>query len=831
MIRRQILLLFLVLPALVAAQAPRRAPQGLQSVTRAILEGRYDDVEGLVEKLDARDPAVAALRGRAAIARGRYADAEAILRPVASRAPTSGAALELGLLEHMLRRTDAAGLLGKLASLAGDSNDPGELTRAGRALRALGRFQAANAAFRDAAALAPKDPEINTEWGELFLDTYNKSEAIQSFQAALKTDPQWTPAIIGTARTLADDDPPQAASIAKKALEINRSSVEAQVFLAGEAADADHHDEARQWLDKALAVNPSSLDAYALLAALAYVEDKQADFEVQTAKALAIAPNYGEVYRAAGELAAVNYRFDEAVELTRRGLALDPGNPRLLADLGSQLLRTGDEPGARVALEASFKGDPFDVSTFNMLGLLDTLDKFDTIRDGDLILRMNKDETPVLKEYALSLAHRALKEFSARYEFTPKGPILIEVFPKHDDFAVRTVGLPGMVGALGACFGRVVTMDSPRARPGEFQWESTLWHELAHVITIQMSNQRIPRWLTEGISVYEENHARPEWERQGDVQFAAALNQGQVPKLKELNAAFTDPKMVSMAYFQGALVVEHIVNVYGMDGLRKLIRIYAQGLTTDAALKAALDTDFEQMQPGFDEMIERKFGSIRKALVAPPDTNLADMKVPALQQLAKDNPGSFPVQMALGHALQQAKETDEAIKAFERGAKLIPMPAGKESPHASIAAIAIEKKDTTRAVSELQALLGVDFDNVDAARRLAALLRQTGVKDPATLRPVYERIVAVDPYDIDAHTSLGRLAEQRNDFDVASREFRTVVALKPVDRASAITDLAESYLKAGNIAEAKRQTLAALEIAPAYERAQDLLLKLVDTRP
>ena len=75
------------------------------------------------------------------------------------------------------------------------------------------------------------------------------------------------------------------------------------------------------------------------------------------------------------------------------------------------------------------------------------------------------------------------------------------MFPKHDDFAVRTLGLPGMIGALGACFGRVVTLDSPKARPpGEFQWEATLWHELGHVITLQMSNQRVPRWLTEGIS-------------------------------------------------------------------------------------------------------------------------------------------------------------------------------------------------------------------------------------------------------------------------------------------------------------------------------------------
>ncbi len=659
---------------------------------------------------------------------------------------------------------------------------------------------------------------------------------MRSFQLALQFDPGWTPALVGSARALGDDNPPQANAILKRVLQVNPSSVDAHLFLAEQAVDASKYDDARKSIEQALATNPSSLDARALLAALEYVQDNAAAFEAETAKALAISPRYGDVYRRAGELAARNYRFDEAVALTRRALTLDPANPRSQADLGMHLLRTGDEPGARNALEASFKSDPYDVVTLNLLRMLDTLDTFVTVRDGDLIMRMSKDEAPVLQDYAIPLAHQALSTLSARYQFTPKGPILIEIFPKHDDFAVRNLGLPGMIGALGACFGRVVTMDSPRARPpGEFQWEATLWHELAHVITIQMSNQRIPRWLTEGISVYEEKRARPEWGREMDVEFASMLNRGETLKLKDLNGAFQNPATISLAYFEASLVVDHIVTAYGEDGLRKLVRAYAQGVDTDAALKAALNTNFESMQAGFDDSVERTFGSMRRALTVPDgvpgDGDLLKAPLEALQKLASDNPRSYPVQVAYGRALRKAGRTDDAMQAFERAAALIPVARGKGSPHEEMAAMALEKKDRPRAIAELTALVANDFDNVEAARQLVDLLRQDEAAAPAKLQPVYQRIAAIDPFDAAAHAALGRMAMQRNDPESATREFRAVIALNPVDRALAYTELAESYFKSGRKADAKKQTLAALEIAPTYERAQELLLKLVDNQP
>ena len=831
-------LAFLALPTSGTAQAPRRIapPTPLAAATRALIEGKYDDIEALTDKLDARDPNVVALKARASIARGKYADAEAALKPAASRAPTSEAALELGLLYHMLGRPEAKALLERIAPMADTSNDPYEVARAGRALHALGRLQEANAAYREAAAGLPMDPAVQTAWGEVFLDGHENREAMKSFQMAMQVDQRWAPALIGAARTLADENPPQASVFIKRALEINPSSVDAQIFIAEQAMDAERKKEAREALDKALAVNPSSLDAHSMLAAMLYVEDKQQEFDAQVAKVLAIAPNYGDVFRTAGAFAAHNYRFDEAVALTRRALTLDGENPGALADLGIHLLRTGDEPGARAALDASFKADPFNRVTFNLLAMLDTLDKFVTVRDGDVVMRLHADEAAVLTDYAMPLAKQALTTLAGRYEFTPKGPILIEIFPKHDDFAVRNLGLPGMIGALGACFGRVVTMDSPRARPpGEFQWEATLWHELAHVITLQMSNQRLPRWLSEGLSTYEEKLARPEWARQMDTDFAAMLNHDGAIKLRDLNAAFQNPKLISIAYYQGGLLVEHLQDVYGIAGIRKLLRAYGQGLDTDAALKSALNTSFDELQSGFDQTVEKLFGDMRRAIAVPENVNALrkDAQLEEIKSFANANPRSYPVQIALGSALRKAGQHDEAIQVFERAAALIPTARGADSPHAQMAAMAMDKKDTARAITELTAVVANDFDNVEAARDLATLLRQTKVdiSTPAgadRLRPVYERIAAIDPFDAEAHTALGQLAMQRNQADAAVREFRTVIALGPVDRAAAHTDLAEAYFKGGNRADAKKQTLAALEIAPTYERAQELLLKLVD---
>ena len=772
----------------------------------------------------ATDPTV--VKARAAINRGQYGEAEALLKPLVARVPDGEAALELGLFYEMMgRRDESQALLRRIADLqVGSRTSPVEYARLGRAARALGEFQLANDAYRLATEKAPNDPSLHTGWGELFLQVHNNAEAAKSFQDALAVDDKWVPALIGMAQALIDVNPPAAEKAVQQALELDPDAVAAHLLKARLELDKSDREAAKASIARAKAINPLSLDTLALSGAVAYVEDRHADLQQDAAAALKINARFSDAYRVPAELAAANYRFEEAVALSRKALEIDPNDVRTLSALGVQLLRTGDETEARQVLEKSFAIDKFDQTTFNLLTMLDSLDKFDTMTEGNIVFKSHPSETPVMREYVAPLAQQALAVFSEKYKFTPKGPILIEMFPKHDDFAVRTVGLPGMIGALGACFGRVVTLDSPKARPpGDFNWAPTLWHELAHVMTLQLSKQRVPRWLTEGISTYEEKLGSPAWGREGELSFVAAYGAGEHMTLRELNAAFQDPEKISLAYYEASILTEHIVGKYGMDALRKLLVTYGEGLEGEAALKAGLGVDIDTLQADFDKLLVAKYGSVVRALKPPKELEPGKGNPEAI---AAAFPDSFQAQVALGEFLRKAGRVDEAFKVLERAAEMVPMATGPRSPRSMMAQMALERKDSARAISELEKLLEHANTDLASVRLLAQELEATRAPAPR-LMSAYERIAQLDPFDAANHSKLGRLKMQAGDPRSAVREFRAAIAAGTLDPASAHSDLAESYLAVGDKAQARRAILAAIEVAPGYPRAQELLLKVI----
>jgi tetratricopeptide (TPR) repeat protein len=206
-----------------------------------------------------------------------------------------------------------------------------------------------------------------------------------------------------------------------------------------------------------------------------------------------------------------------------------------------------------------------------------------------------------------------------------------------------------------------------------------------------------------------------------------------------------------------------------------------------------------------------------------------DASVDQLKLLAAGHPGSFGIHMRLAGALHEAGDVTGAIASLERASQILPVANGQANPNAIIAQLALKQGDTERAIRALEATVKVESSDVESARQLASLLAPLG--DEARTAAAYELVAELDPFDGVAQAIVGRRALRQKDATRALRALSAALATGPADMATAHADLAEAHIIAGQLVEARRETLAALEIAPSFERAQDLLLQIIDAAP
>jgi predicted Zn-dependent protease len=109
---------------------------------------------------------------------------------------------------------------------------------------------------------------------------------------------------------------------------------------------------------------------------------------------------------------------------------------------------------------------------------------------------------------------------------------------------------------------------------------------------------------------------------------------------------------------------------------------------------------------------------------------------------------------------------------------------------------------------------------------MLALAREAG--DDVQRTQAATRLIEIDPFDAAAHSAIGEIALARGDVDEALRALRTAVEAGPPNPAEALTSLAEAMLRSGEPDGAKDHLLRALESTPRYERAQELLLDVID---
>jgi tetratricopeptide (TPR) repeat protein len=693
-------------------------------------------------------------------------------------------------------------------------------------------FKDALRAYDRAIAADADNLDARVRLGELFTAKYNGTEAKRTLVEALAKSPRHVPALVADARRRDFDGEGGADTLLTLALEIQPEHVGARVLRAQFLADVEDFVGAAREADRALRADGDNEEALAFRAALYRVANDSVGFAEMRRRYSVLYPKEAGVQVATATLLARVRQYALAAAMAREGTQLDAKNWRAHALLGSNLLRLGDITTARASLETAFTGDPYDLWTKNTLDLLDTFGQYDNISTDKFRFMIEKTESGVLAIYLREIMEKAYTTFQKRYAFTPNGPVRIEVYRSHADFSVRTVGLAG-IGALGVSFGNVIAFDSPAAKDaGTFNWGSTAWHELAHTFTLGASDMRVPRWLSEGLSVYEERRGRPGWGQSATPAFLKAYEDKKLVPASRLNDGFVRPaypQQVIFSYYQASLLCEMIARDLGEPALTQMLQAYRAGQNTEQVILGVLKMDLATLDRRFDAYMRERFG---KAVAALSDREVSvEQYMPADRLVARADaqPGNYWLQLAVGRALVQRRETALAIPILERARTLFPEYGGADGAYPALVRARQAAGDIKSAATALGIAAILGEMPYEMHLTLTDLWLQAG--DTAKAADALESAMFVNPFDIAQHERLADLMTRIGDKPRTIRERAAVVALNPVDKAEALYKLAIAHRDAGDAVNARRSVLRALEVAPHFERAQELLLSIVEKKP
>ncbi|MEM8955381.1 MAG: tetratricopeptide repeat protein [Verrucomicrobiota bacterium] len=664
--------------------------------------------------------------------------------------------------------------------------------------------------------------------GELALAKRDFAQAAKQFRAGIKRYPGDPDLLTGLAAAFYASDREKFGETIAKALEINPRHVGAMVWQAKHLIDAEQFRPALDVLKAARKVDDGNVEAWTHEAAVEYLHEDLKAGDAARERALSRWEGNPMVDHEIGKSLSRMRRFKEGE--TRQLLALEM-NPDFLPakiQLAQDLLRLGREEEAWVLVDEVHEADPYNVVAFNLATLRDELATYATLENDDFIIRMTEEEAAIYGDRALELLSEAKEVLCEKYGLEMEEKTLVEFFPEQQDFAVRTLGVPGGSGLLGVCFGSVITMNSPGSiTTGRNNWEATLWHEFAHVVTLGLTKNKMPRWLSEGISVYEELERDDAWGQKMTPRYRMMiLEEDRLRPLSEIGDMFLNPQdgeELMFAYFESAMAVAYLVEEYGMEKMRRLLRDLGEGVFLEKAFAkhmgpvAKLDREFE------------KYAKAQAAALAP---GVDWSKLPegfdvldagAVAAFVAKEPTHFGGLKWHVQHLTEAEDWEGVVVAAGRLRDLYPGDTGGDSAYFYLAKAYREMgaADEERAV--LEAVSALSAEATPAYLRL--MEKGLMAEDWDLAETNARRQLAVNPFLNRTHFCLACAHEAKGETEGAIAAFEKALKLGPASPGEVNYRLAKLH-RAEDLDLAKRYVLDGLAEAPRHREALAFLMEL-----
>jgi tetratricopeptide (TPR) repeat protein len=297
-------------------------------------------------------------------------------------------------------------------------------------------------------------------------------------------------------------------------------------------------------------------------------------------------------------------------------------------------------------------------------------------------------------------------------------------------------------------------------------------------------------------------------------------------KMADLDAGFQRPKSpqdVPIAYFQASQVCEFIAEKYGFDAILRMLALYRDKVRTPEILQQVLKLSESDFDREFAAYIEAKVRPMQQALATQNNIAASLSKEEVLKMLATQD--TFALRIRAAELLAADGDTEAAVAHYIRALELFPYVTGKGNPYESLAKLLELKGDKAQAAKVLEGLVKTDENNLEALKTIARIRLSLGEQRQAL--DALQASFYINPFDYKLHTQAGELSVELKDYAKALTEFQVALALAPPNVAEANYNIATAYYALGRQPEAKRAVLRALEAAPRYEKAQELLLRIV----
>jgi tetratricopeptide (TPR) repeat protein len=343
-------------------------------------------------------------------------------------------------------------------------------------------------------------------------------------------------------------------------------------FLAGKhESDHGNFPQAKRYYESALRFQPDNATLLIYYAATLMRTGQASEALPYAQHAANVAPDSADAIAMLGFVQFASDHTPDAIHSWKKSLALRPD-----ATVSQYLARAERESSA----ESDFSQR--ESSHFNLhFEGKDTSENF----RRDLLATLDSEYDDLVRDLG----------------YSPHNNIAVTLYTQQAFFDVTRA--PSWTGAINDGKLRIPISGVHGVTP---ELARVLKHELTHSFVSQMSGNRCPTWLNEGIAQLEEGKSSVS-NGHPLAQLFAAGNEIPFNMLEGSFMSFSAPEATT-AYAESLAAAEYVRDAYGMTEIARILEMLSQGSSTEAALRATMHADYRQFQDEMGRSLKEKYG-------------------------------------------------------------------------------------------------------------------------------------------------------------------------------------------------------------------------------